>query len=103
MPDPVSFTKGSQMRGPLLNSIVEHARLFAQENPKMKPDAVHEALLSAVARGLVDYDMARTYKPEVRVGERIDDDPIRRTDTDKAADRVLDKLRVRGVLRTDFD
>ncbi len=84
--------KGVRMHDPLLDSIEEHARLFAQEHDDMKPGEVHEALGTAVDKGLVEFDRARIYKPEVREGERAEDDPVHRTGAQEAADRVLDKL-----------
>lgn len=93
--------KGVRMRDPLLDSVEEHARLFAQEHSDMKPDEVHEALDTAVDRGLVEFDRARIYKPEVLEGEHPGDDPVHRTR--EAADRCMAALYRRCRDRTEFD
>ncbi len=105
----MGFTRGSRVRDALLDSVEEHAKLFAAERSDLKPDEVHEALAAAVERGLLEFDIPRIHKPEVREGERIQDDPLLspehqgvllrsldiRTpvEVEAAADRVLDKVR----------
>ena len=93
--------KGVRMHDPLLDSIEEHARLFAQEHGDLKPDEVHEALGQAIDKGLVEFDTARIYKPEIRGGELPGDDPVYTVTA--AADRCLDALHRRCRDRLEFD
>ncbi len=89
----MGFTKGMRVRDHLLDSIVEHAKLFAAEHSELKPDEIHEALESAVDRGLLEFDIVRSRRPEIREGESVNDDPLRCSPVEQAADRVLDKLK----------
>lgn len=93
--------KGVCMHDSLLDSIEEHAKLFVVEHPDLPYAEMHEYLESAVARGLVKFDTGCPRKPEVREGERVQDDPARLTH--EAADRVLSKLHKLCLPRTEFD
>ncbi len=95
--------KGVCMHDSLLDSIEEHAKLFVVEHPDLPYAEMHEYLESAVARGLVKFDTECPRKPEVREGERVQDDPVHRTGAQEAADRVLDKLSRCCLPRTEFD